>query len=151
MPITTIPSGLIQGVALGASTSVITGIKETVTISATAATGVINYDVSTQSVLYYTTNASANWTVNFRSSGAASLDSIMSTGQSITVVFSVTQGATAYYNSAYQIDGATVVPKWQGGTAPTAGNVSGVDVYSYQIIKTGTAAFTVFASQTQFK
>lgn len=151
MPITTVPSGLIQGVSLGSSTSVITGVKETVTISATAATGTINYDVATQSVLYYTTNASANWTVNFRSSGTASLDSIMSTGQSITVVFSVTQGATAYYNNAYQVDGSTVVPKWQGGTAPVAGNVSGVDVYSYQIIKTGTAAFTVFASQTQFK
>ena len=151
MPITTVPGTLISNLVTSASTSVITGAKETVTISATAATGTINYDVSTQSVLYYTTNASANWTVNFRSSVSASLDSIMSTGQSITVVFSVTQGATAYYNSAYQIDGAAVVPKWQGGTAPTAGNVSGVDVYSYQIIKTGTAAFTVFASQTQFK
>ena len=124
--------------------------SETVTISATAATGTINYDVSTQSVLYYTSNASANWTTNFRGSSGTSLNSLMSTGQSITVAFLVTQGATAYYNSAVQVDGASVTPKWQGGTAPTSGNASGVDVYSYTIVKTGSAAFTIFASQTKF-
>ena len=124
--------------------------SETVTISATAATGTINYDVSTQSVLYYTTNASANWTTNFRGSSGTSLNSLMSTGQSITVAFLVTQGATAYYNNVVQVDGSTVTPKWQGGTAPSAGNASSIDVYSYTIVKTGSAAFTIFASQTKF-
>jgi hypothetical protein len=75
----------------------------------------------------------------------------MSTGQTLTVVFMVTQGATAYYNSAVQVDGSAVTPKWQGGSAPTAGNASSVDVYTYTIIKTGSAAFTVLASLTQFK
>jgi hypothetical protein len=124
--------------------------SETVTISATAATGTINYDVSTQSVLYYTSNASANWTTNFRGSSGTSLNSLMSTGQSITVAFLVTQGATAYYNNAFQVDGTSVTPKWQGGTAPSAGNASSVDVYSYTLVKTGNAAFTIFASQTKF-
>lgn len=124
---------------------------EVATISATAATGTINYDVTTQSVLYYTSNASANWTVNFRASSGTSLNTAMSTGQSVTVAFLVTQGSTAYYNSAVQVDGSSVTPKWQGGTAPTAGNASGIDAYVYTIIKTGSAAFTVLASQTQFK
>jgi hypothetical protein len=62
----------------------------------------------------------------------------------------VTQGATAYYNNAVQVDGSSVTPKWQGGTAPSAGNASSVDVYTYTIIKTGNAAFTVFASQIRF-
>jgi len=124
--------------------------SETVTISATAATGTINYDVSTQSVLYYTSNASANWTTNFRGSSGTSLNSLMSTGQSITVAFLVTQGGTAYYNNVVQVDGSAVTPKWQGGTAPSAGNASSVDVYSYTIVKTGSAAFTIFASQTKF-
>ena len=124
--------------------------SETVTISATAATGTINYDVSTQSVLYYTSNASANWTTNFRGSSGVSLNSLMSTGQSITVAFLVTQGATAYYNNAFQVDGASVTPKWQGGTAPSAGNASSIDIYSFTIVKTGSAAFTIFASQTKF-
>jgi hypothetical protein len=124
--------------------------SETVTISATAATGTINYDVSTQSVLYYTSNASANWTTNFRGSSGTSLNTLMSTGQSITVAFLVTQGGTAYYNNAFQVDGTSVTPKWQGGTAPSAGNASSVDIYSFTIVKTGSAAFTIFASQTKF-
>ena len=129
----------------------LTNAKEVATISATAATGTIAYDVTTQSVLYYTSNASANWTVNFRGSSGTSLDTLMSTGESITVAFLVTQGSTAYYNSAVQVDGSSVTPKYQGGTAWTAGNASGIDVYTYTIVKTGSAAFTVFAAQTQFK
>lgn len=129
---------------------VVTDIAEATTVSATAATGTINYDVTTQSVLYYTSNASANWTVNFRGSSGTSLNTLMSTGQMMTLAFLVTQGSTAYYNSAVQVDGNSVTPKWQGGTAPSAGNASSIDVYTYTIVKTGSAAFTVFASQTKF-
>lgn len=128
-----------------------TNALELVTVSATAATGTINYDVTTQSVLYYTSNASANWTVNFRASSGTSLDTAMATGEAITVVFLVTQGSTAYYNNTIQIDGNSVTPKYQGGTAWTAGNASSIDAYSYTIVKTGSATFTVFAAQTQFK
>jgi hypothetical protein len=124
---------------------------EVATVSATAATGTINYDMGTQAVIYYTSNASANWTVNFRWSSTVSANTAMATGQSVTVAFLVTQGATAYYNNAVQVDGASVTPKYQGGTAWSAGNASGVDIYTYTIVKTGSAAFTVFASQTQFK
>jgi hypothetical protein len=122
---------------------------ETTTISAIAATGTINYDVSTQSVLYYTTSASANWTLNIRHSSGTALNTAMSTGQTVTVTFMVTQGTTAYYNSVLQIDGSTVTPKWQGG-APTSGNASGVDVYTYAVLKTGAATFTVLASVASF-
>ena len=131
--------------------AIFSDIVEPITISATAATGTINYDVTTQSVLYYTSNASANWTVNFRGSSGTSLNTLLSTGQCITVAFLVTQGATAYYNNVVQVDGSSVTPKYQGGTAWTAGNASSIDVYTYTIIKTGSAAFTVLASQTQFK
>ena len=126
-------------------------IAEPSTVSATAATGTINYDVATQSVLYYTSNASANWTVNFRASSGTSLNTMMTTNDTIAVTFMVTQGTTAYYNNAYTIDGTTVTPKWQGGTAPTSGNASGIDVYNYVITKTASATFTVLASITQFK
>lgn len=123
---------------------------EVATVSATAATGTIAYDITTQSVLYYTSNASANWTVTFRASAGTTLNTALATGQSVTVAFLVTQGATAYYNSAVRVDGSIVTPKWQGGTAPTAGNASGIDVYVYTIIKTGSAAFTVLAALTRF-
>jgi hypothetical protein len=125
-------------------------VLEGATISATAATGTINYDITTQAVLYYTSNASGNWTVNFRGSSGTSANTLMATGESMTVAFLVTQGSTAYYNSAVQVDGNSVTPKWQGGTAPSAGNANSIDVYVYNIIKTGSAAFTIFASQTKF-
>jgi hypothetical protein len=150
-------TGLLSGIALtlagttSAAALKVPNIKEVATVSATAASGTINYDITTQSVLYYTTNASANWTVNFRGSSGTSLDTVMATGESMSATFMVTQGATAYYNSAVTIDGNSVTPKWQGGTAPASGNVSGIDIYTYVIIKTGSATFTVLASQTQFK
>ena len=135
-----------------ATAIVLNDAAEVATVSATAATGTINYDITTQSVLYYTSNASANWTVNFRGSSGTSLNTLMSTGQSMTVAFLVTQGSTAYYNSAVQVDGTTsgVTTRWLGG-APTAGNASGIDSYRFLILKTGSATFTILASVTQFK
>ncbi len=124
---------------------------ETITVSATAATGTINYDVTTQSIVYFTTNASANFTVNLRGSSGTSLNTAMATGETVTVVFLVTNGATAYYNNVVQVDGTTVTPKYQNGSAPTAGNINSVDAYSYTIVKTASATFTVFASLVQFK
>lgn len=132
------------------SNKILIAPDERTTVSATAATGTVNYDALTQGVLYYTTNASANWTLNIRGNSTTTLNSILATGDSLTVAFLVTQGSTAYYNSALQIDGASVTPKYQGGTAYTAGNASSIDAYVYTIVKTASATFTVFASQTKF-
>jgi len=131
---------------------VLNDAAEVVTVSATAATGTIDYEITTQSVLYYTTSAGGNWTVNFKGSSGTSLNTLMSNNQSMTVAFLVTQGTTAFYNSAVQVDGTTsgVTTRWLGG-APTAGNASGIDSYRYLIIKTGSATFTVLSSNTQFK
>jgi hypothetical protein len=128
----------------------LTTARETTTVSATAATGTINYDALTQSVLYYTTNASANWTLNVRGNSGTTLNSMMAIGESLTVAFLNTNGSTAYYPTAFQVDGSAVTPKWQGGSAPTSGNASAIDVYSYTIVKTANATFTVLASQTKF-
>jgi hypothetical protein len=129
---------------------ILTSPEERTTISATAATGTVNFDAVTQGTLYYTTNASANWTLNVRGNSGTTLDSIMTTGDSLTITFLVTQGATAYYASAFTIDGTSVTPKYQGGSAFSAGNASSIDAYTYAIVKTGSAAYTVFASQTKF-
>lgn len=127
-----------------------TGILERATVSATAATGTINYDVLTQSVLYYTTNASGNWTLNIRGNSGTTLNNLMAIGQSITVAFLVTNGGTAYYQTAFQIDGSSVTAKWQGGNAPTSGSTSSVDIYVVTIVKTGASTYTAFESQTKF-
>jgi len=131
--------------------SILVSPEERTTVSATAATGTVNFDAATQSVLYYTTNASANWTLNVRGSSSTTLTSMLAVGDAITVVFLNTNGATAYYPTVYQIDGSAVTPKWQGGTAPSAGNASSIDSYSLTIIKTAsTPTYTVLGSQTRF-
>jgi hypothetical protein len=130
--------------------SLLKRVKETTTVSATAAANTISYDFITQSVLYYTSDATGNWVLNVRGDSGTTLNSVMSTGQSATVAFLVTQGATAYYQTALQIDGSAVTPKYQGGSAPTEGNASSVDAYVFTIIKTADATFTALGSQTQF-
>jgi len=128
----------------------IQSVAEKVTTEATSATGTINYDVLTQAVWNFTSDAGANWTLNIRGDGSNTLDNIMDTGESITIAHIVKNGSSAYYNSAVQIDGSGVTPEWQGGSAPSAGNASSLDVYTYTVIKTGSATFTVLAAQTQF-
>ena len=126
------------------------GPEERLSVSATAATGTVALDVLTSGILYYTSNASANWTLNVRGSSGATLNDSLATNDSITVVFFVTNGGTPYYQTGFQIDGSAVTPKWQNGTAPAAGNANSIDIYSYTIVKTGNAAFTAFGSQTKF-
>jgi len=139
----------------GTTTSTIAAIlqnaAEVCTVTAAAATGTINFNVLSQSVLFYTLSASSNFTINVRGSGSNTLNSIMTTGQAVTIAFLNTNGASAYYNSAVTIDGVSVTPQWQGGSAPSAGNASSLDVYVYTIIKTASATYTVLASLTQFK
>ena len=127
----------------------IQSIAEKVTNNASAATGTVNYDVLTQAVINDTSNAAANWTLNIRGDGSNSLNSIMDTGESITICHIVPQGGSAYYNNAVTIDGASITPEWQGGSAPSGGNASSHDVYAYTVIKTADATFTALAAQTQ--
>jgi hypothetical protein len=128
----------------------LTTATETVTVSATAATGTVNVDLSTSAVKYFTSNATADWTFNFRGDGSTTLNSLLANGQSATVAFLVTNGSTAYKPTVFQVDGSAVTPKWQGGTAPVAGSASSIDSYTFTIIKTASATFTVLGSQTRF-
>ncbi len=111
----------------------------------TSTSGTITFNTDQYAVLFYTANQSANRTINF-----ANVNSNLGTGQSLTVAVVMTQGSSAYYLNAYQVDGSTVTPKWSGGSAPSGGNASGIDVYTFTIIKTASATFTVLASQTEF-
>ena len=107
--------------------------------------GTIGFETDQFGVLYYTNNQAANRTINFQNVNAN-----LGVGQSVTCTVLLTQGSTAYYLNAYQVDGSSVTPKWSGGSAPTEGNASGIDVYTFTIIKTANATFTVLASQTQY-
>ena len=122
---------------------------ETATVVGSGLSGTLTIDTITQSVLYYTSNASANWTVNIRGNSGTTLDTLLSAGQAITVAVFATIGSVGYYNNVFQVDGATITPKWQNN-APAVGNTSSIDAYTYTIVKTGSAAYTVFASLTKF-
>jgi hypothetical protein len=128
----------------------VTGTKEPFSVSATAATGTVLVDVKTTTNYYYTSNASANWTFNFRGDGSTPMNTFMAVGDSVTVVFLVTNGATARYPTVHQVDGSAVTVKWQGGVPITGGYVNSIDSYVYTIVKTANATFTVFGSQTKF-
>jgi hypothetical protein len=132
------------------SGNVLLSPEERWNVTAVAATGTVNLDVLTAGVYYSTASATGNWTLNVRGSSSTSLDTIMTTNDAITVVMFATQGSPAYYLTALTIDGNAITPKWQNGVAPTAGNVNSIDIYSFTIVKTGSATFTAFGSQTKF-
>ena len=123
---------------------------EIVGLSSVALPGYFTYELTKQTILYVTGSAASNLIINFVGSLTSSLNNVLLVGQSISAVLMVTNGVTPYYPSTIQIDGVTITPKWQGGTAATSGNASAIDAYSYTIIKTANATFTVLASQTKF-
>jgi hypothetical protein len=114
------------------------------------ANGAPNIDLDTAAVWYFTTNNSANWTMNIRASSTTTFNNRMAVGQSVSIAVAVTNGATPYWPSGFTIDGVSVTRRWQGGTAPTGGNANSIDVYTITIIKTAASTYTVLAAQTKF-
>jgi hypothetical protein len=138
---------VVTGIATIAGGLDVQEMFENVDITTSAFTGTINHNLKDSLVFYSTGNASGNWTANFRGDGNTTLNDMLKIGQSITVTVLVQQGSTAYRNNAWQIDGASQTPKWLGGVgAPTAGNASAIDYYTYTIIKTANATFTILAN-----
>jgi len=127
------------------------GMTEGVSLNATPLSGTVNIDLITNNVHYFTASATGNWILNFQANSSTSLNTFLSVGESITVAILTTQGTTAFYNTAIKIDNIDVIPKWYGEVLPVGGNANSVDLYTYVIIKTGSAAYSVFASQSQYK
>lgn len=126
-------------------------VIETVTANATAINANTTIDVLSGSVNFWTANVASNWTLNVRANSTTMLDAVMGTNDSMTIAYLATQlSANTYYQSAMQIDGTAVTPKWQGGSAPTAGNAASIDLYAFTIIKTAANTYTVLGSQTQY-
>ena len=135
---------------LALNNATIENIQEPSNVAAFAATGTINMDILSNVVMVLTSNAAANWTVNFRGNSGTTFNNAVAVGNAINTSMLVPQGATAYYNSAVTIDGNSVTPKYQGGTAWTAGNANATDTYSYVVVKTAANVYTVLTSQTKF-
>jgi len=143
-----IPKG--TGAVTFLGTGKIQAVKEKVTVTAVATTGTTEFDFLTQAVLYHTTTATGQFTINLRGSSSTTLNNMLSVGESVTGAFLNTN--TTFYVSTITIDGSStnVTLEYQGGSAPSSGN-AGIDVYSFTAIKTATTpAYTILASQTQF-
>lgn len=122
---------------------------EKITITAAAPAATQNFDWLTQAIQYFTTAGANNWTLNVRGDAGTSLDSLMAVGESVTLTVMATMTGTPYYENAFQIDGNAVTPKWIGGTAPSSGDASCINLYTYTIIKTAASTFTVIASKAK--
>ena len=159
----TLGSATVSGAALFNSTTEfkagidIQQVIETANISAIeiggdgTSVGNTTFDVLEGAVKYHTANVANNWTLNVRGNSTVMLDSVMSTGNTLSLSYIASQNATnTFYQTNMEIDGSAVTPKWQGGSAPTAGNANSLDVYSFTIIKTAANTYTVLGSQTQF-
>ena len=133
------------------NTPIFVSPTETSNIVASAATGTIEINVLTSSLWQYTSAATGNFTLDIRANSSTTFNSLLSVGQSMTVAFLNTNGTTPYYLSGLTIDGTSVTSQWQGGTAPTFGNASSTDAYTFLILKTAANTYTVLASLAQFK
>jgi hypothetical protein len=147
-----ISGGTISGTTITASDTVTFNASaiEEVNVVAAAAGGTVTLDAKTNSVYYYTSNATSNWTLNFRGDGSTTMNTFLGIGKSTTLVFLATQGVTAFYATTFQIDSVGVTPRWLGGSAPTGGNASSIDSYTFTIIKTAANTYTIMASVARF-
>jgi hypothetical protein len=149
--ITLTPKGDLGRITLNGESKIF-GMFENATISTTFITS-FTYDTLTQAVYFQNVNLGANFTVNLRGNASTALNAALNTGESATVALITKQGNTTYYNTSVLVDGTStnVTVVWQGGTAPTTGNTSSNDVYTYTALKTAASTYTVLAAQTQFK
>ena len=123
-------------------------LQEKVKITAGKLSSNNNIDLADGNVHYFTTQESTTSTPNLRVNSSITLDSVMAVGETVAVTI-ITTAAAAGYSAQLQIDGANVTENWVGGSAPAAGGSSGVDIYNYTIIKTGSSAFTVIGNLTK--
>ena len=113
-------------------------------------TGTPNVNLEDNAVHYYTSNAGANWVFNFRGGVSTTLNNMLATGEVMTVALLTTQGSTAYYATGIQIDGVSQTVKWSNGTAPSSGTANSIEVYSFSIVKTGNATYSVIGSVSDY-
>jgi hypothetical protein len=125
-------------------------LLEKVTVTASAPATSVDIDMATQSVMYWTGNATANVTANIRGTATQPLNSLLATGQSVTAVLFFPNGASNFLVNTVKIDNTTVTPAYLGNAAPRLGNSNSIDIYSFTILKTASATYKIFASQTQF-
>ena len=123
-------------------------LAEEVNVTAGKLSDNTNINVEDGMVHLFTTTETTTSTPNIRYNASTSLNSRMNIGQSIVVTL-ITTAAAAAYSANITIDGSAVTENWIGGSAPSDGGSSGVDIHSFTIIKTANATFTVIANHSK--
>ena len=123
-------------------------LTEHVTVTAGKLSDAANLDLANGNVFLFTTAESTTATPNLRYDASTTLNSKMAVGDVVTVVLITTANASAFC-AQLTIDGAAVTENWVGGSAPSDGGSSGVDIHSYTIVKTADAAWTVIGNQSK--
>ena len=113
--------------------------------------GTYNHNVITDGLIWHgTQNAAGTWVFNVRGDASTTFNSMVEIGQATTVTLYAPNNSAANYMTAFQIDGSAQTVKYAGGSAPSAGTGSGVDVYSITILKTANSTYSVFGNLTNF-
>lgn len=128
------------------NTTTIQQAQEKVDLNATPATGTINFDLLDQAIVLQTADATGNFTLNFRGNASTTLDSVMSTGQSMTCTYINENGASPYTLSGVEIDSTAQTVEYYNNVVPGIGTVNEKDYYTFNIIKTASATFTVLGT-----
>ena len=122
-------------------------LREEIKITAGKLSANLNINLDNGMVHHFTTQETATAIPNIMSS--VGINTQMGTGDAIAVTI-ITTAAAGGYSASIKIDGAANDVKWSGGADPSAGGASGNDVYALQIIKTGSAAYTVLGALNNF-
>jgi hypothetical protein len=151
MALTTVDGRLVTGdMDLSSGTLEIAQVIDTANVITSAPTGTVNVDFLSKSIKYYTTAASGNFTFNIRGNASSTLNSLLDVGSVSTVSCLVTISSGTYYSTALQIDGSSVTVKWLDGLTPTAATANSIDLYTFTIIKTASATYTVIGSRSRY-
>ena len=132
-----------------AGTTTIQQAKEKMLQEATPASGVVNYNLLDQAIVLQTSDATGNFTLNFRGNAATSLNSVMSVDESMTCTFINQNGATAYLPTIVQVDGNPITVKYSG-IGIGAGTPNGNDSFTFNILKTAVSTFSIFGSRVGY-
>ena len=112
-------------------------------------TGIYNYSLLDNSITFNTSAATGNVTLNFRGDSTTTLNSLLSTGTSITATYIMTTGITGYIVSAVNIDGIAQTINWVSNIVPYQIPLTKMS-FTFTIIKIATSSYTVLGSATRF-
>ena len=146
----TIPGTLSAGGITVSTGFVKAQLKESVADSSGGISGNFNFDLGNYQVYHYRGDATSDFVVNFRFDGSNTLDSNVSTGESVTATLITKNGGTARKLTDVQIDGNNLSERYLGGFGAPTGTTNAWDVYTFTLIKDDGSGWNVYVSYNYY-